>query len=261
MIGYYVHHHGRGHLNRALSINAELGPVVGLSSLPRPAQWIGPWIELPRDDDRDVLRNPTAGGALHWVPEQHRGLRERMHEVSSWISDIEPELMVVDVSVEVALLARLHGVPVVTSVLPGDRSDPPHELVHTAARAVIAPWPSSARSVLRAPATADGRLETVGAFSRFDGRAVPERADPGRRVVLMLGAGGHALAPEVLDLAREQTSGWEWTVLGLGDTWADDPWESLCAADVVVTHSGQNAVAEVAAARRPAVVVPQDRPF
>ena len=31
-------------------------------------------------------------------------------------------------------------------------------------------------------------------------------------------------------------------------------------ADVVVTHTGQNAVAEVAAARRPAVLVPQRRP-
>jgi hypothetical protein len=32
------------------------------------------------------------------------------------------------------------------------------------------------------------------------------------------------------------------------------------AADVVVTHAGQNALAEIAAARRPAVVVPQQRP-
>ena len=30
---------------------------------------------------------------------------------------------------------------------------------------------------------------------------------------------------------------------------------------MVVTHAGQNAVAEVAAARRPAVIVPEERPF
>ena len=40
-----------------------------------------------------------------------------------------------------------------------------------------------------------------------------------------------------------------------------DLWSDLAAADVVVTHGGQNAVAEVAAARRPAVVVAQPRPF
>jgi UDP-N-acetylglucosamine:LPS N-acetylglucosamine transferase len=30
---------------------------------------------------------------------------------------------------------------------------------------------------------------------------------------------------------------------------------------VIITHAGQNALAEVAAARRPAVIVPQPRPF
>jgi hypothetical protein len=40
----------------------------------------------------------------------------------------------------------------------------------------------------------------------------------------------------------------------------EDPTSALRDADVVVTHAGQNALAEVAAARRPAVVVPQDRP-
>ena len=39
MIGYYVHHHGSGHLNRATSICAQLRhPAVALTSLdiPRP---------------------------------------------------------------------------------------------------------------------------------------------------------------------------------------------------------------------------------
>jgi UDP-N-acetylglucosamine:LPS N-acetylglucosamine transferase len=34
-----------------------------------------------------------------------------------------------------------------------------------------------------------------------------------------------------------------------------------CAADVVITHAGQNCVADIAAARRPAIVLPQVRPF
>jgi hypothetical protein len=38
------------------------------------------------------------------------------------------------------------------------------------------------------------------------------------------------------------------------------PLALLQEADVVVTHAGQNAVAEVAAARRPAVLVPQAAP-
>src|SRR5688500_16062443 len=71
MIGYYVHHHGTGHLLRALTVSPLLpGPVAGLSSLPRPDSWVGPWVQLPRDDgaatyaDADV----TAEGLLHWAP-------------------------------------------------------------------------------------------------------------------------------------------------------------------------------------------------
>jgi hypothetical protein len=44
---------------------------------------------------------------------------------------------------------------------------------------------------------------------------------------------------------------------------ADEPdalWDQLSWADVVVTHGGQNAVAEVAAARRPAVIIAESRP-
>ncbi|MDF2492882.1 MAG: hypothetical protein K0Q58_1460, partial [Microbacterium sp.] len=81
MIGYYVHHHGRGHLHRATAIAAALGiPVTGLSSLPRPAEWTGDWIELPLDlDDRGPdAPDVTAGGRLHWVPLGVDGLRERM---------------------------------------------------------------------------------------------------------------------------------------------------------------------------------------
>ena len=43
-------------------------------------------------------------------------------------------------------------------------------------------------------------------------------------------------------------------------TWVADPSAVLAGADVVVTHAGQNALAETAAARRPAVVLPQHRP-
>ena len=46
MIGYYVHHQGRGHLSRLQAVAAHLHtPVVGLSSLPKPAGWHGEWVQ------------------------------------------------------------------------------------------------------------------------------------------------------------------------------------------------------------------------
>ena len=53
MIGYYVHHQGRGHLSRLQAVAAHLNtPVVGLSSLARPVGWDGDWVQLRRDERR-----------------------------------------------------------------------------------------------------------------------------------------------------------------------------------------------------------------
>ncbi|KLL95619.1 hypothetical protein NJ76_24610, partial [Rhodococcus sp. IITR03] len=43
--------------------------------------------------------------------------------------------------------------------------------------------------------------------------------------------------------------------------WIDDPWPVLTGADVVIGHAGQNTVADIAAAARPAVVIAEPRPF
>lgn len=264
MIGYYVHHHGRGHLHRAIAVAAATDAVVvGISSLPRPPEWTGPWMVLPRDDEGTSPVDARAHGRLHWVPELDRGLTERMAEISSWIADIEPTLMVVDISVEVSLLARLHGIPVVTTVLPGDRRDSAHDLVHAVARRVVAAWPADVVGMAKGLGAHAERVTCVGGLSRFDGRPVaPAPAFDGqRRVLVLTGTGGAAGDAWDLTAAQQQTPAWSWQVLGRGTGWLDDPWEALCSADVVVTHAGQNSIAEVAAARRPAIVVPQPRPF
>ena len=88
MIGWYIHHVGVGHLTRAEAVSRELRmPVAGLSSLPPPAQWQGPWVGLDRDDDTAV--EPTARGQLHWAPVHDDGLRSRTAEVSAWIDSTD----------------------------------------------------------------------------------------------------------------------------------------------------------------------------
>lgn len=283
MIGWYAHHHGRGHVHRALALGAHLAgegeQVTVLSSTPRPAGAPVGWVELPRDDDGvagagagsgaapDV--DPTAHGHLHWVPRHHDGLRARTAVVSAWIAEHRPRALVVDVSQEVALLARLHGVPVVSTVLPGDRTDAAHALGLGVSDAVVGFWPPGA-GLARLPGGVADRFTEVGALSRFDAREpadVPRPSSgPGadrlpRRATLLGGRGGDAWTNEEVDrLAAALGDAWELTVLGAGGMWVDDPWAALAGADVVLTHAGQNALAEVASTRRPAVVVPADRP-
>lgn len=262
MIGYYVHHQGSGHLHRALSINAALdGTLTGLSSAGRPSGWMGAWIQLDDDAGGRPQDRLTAGGALHYVPEHHRGLRTRMAQIAAWIETAQPEAMVVDVSVEVALLARLHGIPVVVVALPGRRGDRPHQLGYDVARAIVAPWPAAARSIWP-EGTADqlARTEFVGAISRFPVVARPEGIP--RRVVVLNGTGGGGPGAAEVEAARAACPDWEWVHLDRASgTWVDDPWPLIRSAAVVVSHTGQNAVAEIAAARTPAILIPQDRPF
>lgn len=265
MIAYYVHHQGSGHVQRATAIaTAARTPVVGLSSRPRPEGWTGEWAELPDDSD-GAADDVTAGGVLHWVPRRHPGLRMRMRTISEVVA--RARLVVVDVSVEVALLARLHGVPVVVMAQPGDRTDRAHRLAYDLADRLLAPWPE--RPSDGWPTAWTDKTLHLGALSRFDAHPVPPPGDP-RRVLVLWGAGGLDVSADDLAAAAAATPDRQWFVAGptgaggprnltwLG--WVDDVWAELSAAGVVVTHAGQNALAEVAAARRPAVVVPQRRP-
>lgn len=261
MIGYYVHHQGRGHLHRALCVARHARtPITGLSSLPRPDGWSGDWIHLPPDAGPGAAAaDPTAHGRLHWVPRHHAGLRARSAAVAAWIERAAPALLVSDVSVEIAVLARLMGIPVVVSAMRGDRSDPAHRLAYDLADTLLAPWPA-ALSEPDWPPEWRAKTEHTGAFSRHDGRPRTEGPAGEHEVLLMLGGGGSELTEADVRKAADATPGWRWTVLGGPGGWTDDPWALLCRSTVVVTHAGQNALAECAAARTPAIVVPQDRP-
>jgi hypothetical protein len=266
MIGYYVHHHGSGHLHRMRSIARHLRTgLTVLSTLPEPANCPCPWVRLPSDvDDGQVPAHGdvTAHGTLHWAPIGHDGLRARMAAVAAWVATARPSLMVVDVSVEIATFARAMGIPVVVVAMPGDRTDRAHRLAYDLATALIAAWPESARDISW-PHTWHRKTLYTGGFSRYDDRPRLPVVSPSarRRVAFLGGCGGVDISRQQIKEAVSATPDWEWDLIGVpGGQWVDDPWPILRQADVIVTHAGQNTVAETAAARRPAIVIPQTRP-
>jgi hypothetical protein len=269
VIGYYAHHQGAGHLTRLRSIARAMDePVWGLSSAPAPPGWDSGWTQLARDDDPDPAElardgDPTAHGVLHWVPRGHTGLARRSAQLTAWVVEQRPRALVVDVSVEIALLARLCGVPTVVVALPGHRHDRAHRIAYDSADALLAPWPEGTHD-LGWPREWTDKAWFVGGISRFDHRTPRPAAPPpltGGTVLVLWGAGGRTTTAAELAAARAATPSWTWVERAPGSP-SDVPlWEQLEQADVVVTHAGQNAVAEVAAARRPAVVVAQPRPF
>ena len=261
VIGYYVHHQGSGHAHRALSISRACAmPITGLSTAPAPAGWPGRWVRLADDTEPEPTQDQDANNRLHYVPVGGGGLRSRMSVISGWLEQQRPVLMMVDVSVEVATLCRLHGVPVVTAAMPGHRDDPGHRLGYDLSTALIAPWPAAAGPMWDGRDSDLAKTSFVGAISRFAPVAQP--GPPNRQVVVLNGNGGGGPTRGEVSAAARATPDWDWLHLDrAAGRWVDDPWPLLCSAAVVVSHAGQNALAEIAAARRPAVVIPQPRPF
>ncbi|MCW2820008.1 MAG: undecaprenyldiphospho-muramoylpentapeptide beta-N-acetylglucosaminyltransferase, partial [Marmoricola sp.] len=202
---------------------------------------------------------------LHWVPLDDPGIADRAAALSTWLVAERPDLVVVDVSVEAAALVRLHGVPVVSVVLPGERTDPAHLLGLRLSTAVVACWPEGFPDMLPGlPPDVAARVHPVGAVSRVPvlDPAPPRLPGPPDRprVALLQGRGGGALTDLTGPALARSAPGWDWTELGGGGGWVEDPAAVLRASDVVVANAGQNSLAEIASCRTPAVVVAADRP-
>ncbi|MDQ1124400.1 hypothetical protein [Microbacterium trichothecenolyticum] len=271
VIGWYVHHHGFGHIARLLAVRPHVRTsVVVFSSLPRPAglDAATEWIELPGDadtvessdgsniDPRDA--DPTARGHLHWAPHDHPGHRARLATIAATASQRGLAAFVVDVSAEVVAFARLLGLRTIAVTQPGARTDAPHALAYALADRIVAPW---AHGAVPTPALAahGDRVVWTGGISRYDGRAAEQPSS--RRSVLLL---GRVLEPAVrADVTDRLTArGWRVDAVGYDDaSRIDDPWPLLTRSTVVVSAAGQNSVADLAASGSRAVVVAQARPF
>lgn len=277
MIGYYVHHHGEGHRARALAIAAPAPDrfmLLGTGLTGRTGAV--PAIDLPDDRLGDAGgftgedRNQDRPAALHYAPLHHDGVRDRVARITEWIARGRPELMVVDVSVEMAMLARLAATPTVVVRLTGDRTDAAHLDAFRGACGILAPFHED----LEHPATPQwvrARTLYAPALSAMP-RPGGQTPDPSR-VLVLFGAGGGEADGDALAEAARHTPGLTWRVLGpmspAGDPpdnlqalgWRDDVDAEIARAGVVVGSGGNGVVGAVLALGRPLVCLPQHRPF
>ncbi len=235
----------------------------------------------PDADPGETEVDPTANGALHWAPHQSKLLRDRSAILIEAFRCLELSLLVVDVSVEVSLLARLCGVPVVTVRSHGDRSDRAHRLGYDVSHRLFAPFPEE----LECPNTPiDIRKRTF--YSGFVTAGRPSQTATGlqemrcelglspeaKLLVVCVGGGGHSLNVKELQQAGESLADWTIAVVGVESSgsdssnvlclgWREDVSSLMSAATVVACHGGANLVAEAASVGRPLICVAEDRPF
>ncbi|MDQ3737872.1 MAG: hypothetical protein M3337_01725 [Actinomycetota bacterium] len=273
---WYVHDHGRGHLDRARAVIPRLSAPVVVAAAPRVAA------DADRVLDATVIRLPddvgdTAActvGPWHHAP-AGTAVRARALAIADAVRTHDCTTAVVDVSMEATVLSRLLGLRVVTLRQSGRRDDAAHRTGLASADRV---WVPQHRDLEPHVDDADDRWMFSGSFSRFDGVRVPDadvdRWSPGdgiRLAVIVLGAGGTAF-PMSSWCAGILPDGWNAVIVGHHRRWARGRVASigrleallplLTAADLLITSSGWGSVADaVAAGVERLVVVPEDRPF
>jgi len=280
-VGYYVHHHGQGHAARFRAIAAaSRRPLAAISELDvgcDETEWTIPPHRIPSDVPRQIV-DPTAGGALHWAPLGSSESVDRLVSVVEWVDRVRPVGMVVDVSVEMAVLARLAGLATIVVRQHGDRDDEPHRIAYRSAERLLAPYPAELEHP-RSPDWVVERTDHVGfiASARLP-EAVARDADAGHDlpadddIVVLWGAGGGTLSMRSIGCLAEARPGATVWLLGhfsaelsharvRAEGFVSDPTRHLARHPTVVASAGNNAVAEAAHHGCALVVVPQDRPF
>ena len=275
-IGWYVHHQGAGHLQRARAVAAHLGrPCTILGTLAGFDTAGLDSLDLP--DDRPLA--PGAGfdghdgeaarpDAFHYAPLRHPGLRGRMARIAAWVERTDPALIVVDVSVEVALFARLLSVPTVVVRLAGERSDTPHLEAFRSASRLLAPFPEA----LESPGTPDWvRAKTF--HAGFLGGGRPASGEAGQDVVVVFGRGGDGGDRAALAAAARAVPERTWHVLGpvRGEGaipanlrlhgWVADVDSVVARAAVLVGGGGDGLVALAAAHGKRFLCLPEPRAY
>ncbi len=282
ILAWYAHHRGAGHVQRAALIGAHLRSPATLFTSRRVESCPGfQTAVLPMDDDvpgHEWQETELRDAPLHYAPFGVRGLRERVSTITGWIACNQPALMLIDVSVEIARLARLTGTPSVIVRQHGNRFDHAHLDAYQLASGLLAPWPAS----LEDPATPQwiaNKTVYAGGMSRYDDVSMPDRKvartrldlPDGPCVTVLSGAGG-AGVPHAVTEAAQACPDWQWLVVGKKgpasgsrnlrvEGWVRDTLDHIRAADVVVASAGDNTVMEVAAAQRPLICIPEEMPF
>ena len=290
-VGYFLHHQGRGHVERAAAIVAALPverPVTLFCARP---DLIGPTranVEVvaipslfePTGEERpaDWIATPDT---LHCAPVGWPGIREAMGRIAGWFASADPALIVCDVSAEVAQLARICSVPHVKVLQHGLRTDPGHRAAYDGAAGLIVPCDARLSQADWSPEMRD---KSVFAGGLGVDTALPDRAaararlglDPDEEVVLVLsGGGGSGFAAAPLAVGARAMPRATWITVGevardwhatepanlTHKGWVDDVPDHLAAADLVVASTGNTTCQQILAAGLPWIAVPEWRYF
>ena len=292
-VGYFVHHQGRGHAERAAAIANALPPereVVLFCArddiFPPLANHVSVVIILSLFERSDANSEAREAGllpeTLHCAPLGWETITQAVAVITKWFADAKPSVFITDVSAELGQLARIASVPHIAVLQHGERSDAGHMASYQGATGLIAPY---AAALEQAERPAWMRQKTIYApgigvdlsklNSRQEARARLGLADEIDLVAVIGGSGGTGLPSAPLTLGARAEPDTEWVTLGKIQTewhetapenlrhlgWVENPEDWICAADRIVSSCGNTTVHMIAAAGKPWIVIPEWRYF
>ena len=292
-VGYFVHHQGRGHAERAAAIAnqlIELRNVTLFCARPEIFPELDDRIEIvglpslfePTGEEAPAMAALPMPQTVHCAPLGWPTITTAFSIVARWLDEARPALFVTDVSAELGQLARLCSIPHVAVMQHGDRSDPGHLAAYESAVGLLAPYSEQLEQADRQSALRKKTHYASGVgldYSHLrDREAARARLslDPEQEIVLVIAGGGGEgtpSAPLTLGARAEPDVEWisigkvrsEWHETPPGNLehkgWVHNPFDWIAAADRIVSSCGNTTVHMVLAAGKPWVVVPEWRYF
>jgi UDP-N-acetylglucosamine--N-acetylmuramyl-(pentapeptide) pyrophosphoryl-undecaprenol N-acetylglucosamine transferase len=281
-IAFYLNLQGMGHCRRFEAIapyfplDCELA-VVGMNGPPpvvcdRPVEKVSvPGFAPP--STRAFMQKQTLHD-YHNLLVNYSGNAAFTLAMVSFLSRWQPDLLVVDVGLEAAILGRMCGIPTIYSRQHGNRWDRGHALAYEWAYSLWAPFAEEMEQT-NCPAWISKKTFYSGGFCRFIGKEKAAEPPPGYtkkpNILVMTGFGGTDITLEKIVTAAAAMPDWQWHVLGefsLSITenlrcygMLEDVWPYLCYANLVIANAGHNSTMEIMAAGVPSICIPAQRPF
>ena len=275
-LAYYAHYSGSGHCRYAdFAASLVPGGMPVFASRAFSFRYARPVIMTPDEEFNWDLREHyliTLPHYLHYSPVGLEKVRKRSLQILQGIDELGVELVIVDISAEVAALLRASSIPYVYVRLFGDRRDAAHEEAFRGAMGLIAYFPEALESDIT-PAWVREKTTYLG-FKPTEqptevSKAIPL---PPNSILFIRGFGDARALEEALTQVQRRHP--ERPLVGVGEFSpqanqllttsfgvVDDIQPYLTAAPLVIAACGSNLTAEILRAGRPFVPVPCKRPY
>lgn len=275
MIGYYAHGHGSGHCNFADIFGHVFGQdMMVFTDRKHSFDSSVRVVHLPNENtdgsefERECFPEPCA---LHYAPVNLRKITERNEIILSNVIQCGIKLMIIDLSVEIAMLARVSSVPYAYVRLMGERNDLPHVAAFQGASFLLAYFPEELEpnqtpDWVRRKTIYLGFITTF-MFDRTEPLFPNEFRDAHKPVLVKVNGFGGS------DLIDISTLGNDFKLFTIGPTLTScsskignigvvpsiRPY--LRHADIVIAACGLNMTSEILYSRKRFIAVPEDRHF